>query len=353
MKIEVPKIFLCYAKEDAKIVESIFLKLRNSGFKPWMDKPPKPYAHFGIKPGEKWDRAIRTAIRGCDYFIAFLSKKSVTKSGYVQREYRLALDILNELPPNRTFLLPVLIENCDVPDLKVGTESFHDFQWYLLYEKGIDELIEFISSDHKKNNNKSCLNLPSSKYWNIKSDNYLEPLNNYYLEIKNNIGIEIEIRNATSSFLENYYRSSSNFCYVLLHILHVDSKLDKPPEEIAKNNVFIDKLISRRIALAIRFLYNLPLIYSYDVLRFREIVYDGEGIKKFTYIELNEYFDSNIALRVNRKTLEFYDFPLKYIMKKEFRKCKNLLIEEIIWLEDYMANRKFSELSHIFPFVFY
>jgi len=139
-----PSVFLCYAKEDQAAVEGVYIQLKNAGFTPWMDKPPRPFSMEGIGPGERWDKKIRHVIQHADYFLAFLSPVSVSKRGYVQREYRLALDRMNELPDESVFVIPVLLAECVPPTITVGQVSFKDVQWYELYDRGLDELIRYI-----------------------------------------------------------------------------------------------------------------------------------------------------------------------------------------------------------------
>jgi len=42
--------------------------------------------------------------------------KDITKQGFVQKEIRFALDIADEHPPGRIFIIPVRLVDCDVPD---------------------------------------------------------------------------------------------------------------------------------------------------------------------------------------------------------------------------------------------
>jgi len=143
---EAPSVFLCYAKEDKAAVESIYVRLKQAGLAPWMDKPPAPYFMDGLRPGERWDKRIRSAIRSADYVIAFLSPVSVSKGGYVQREYRLALDRMNELPEDSVFLIPVLLAECEPPAITVGQVSFRDVQWYDLYNRGLGDLVDYVQT---------------------------------------------------------------------------------------------------------------------------------------------------------------------------------------------------------------
>lgn len=144
---EKPIIFLCHAHEDKDEIDEIYLTLKDAGLNPWMDKPPKPYDFEGIKPGEEWDIVIRNMIRKSAYFLAFLSKRSVGKRGYVQREYRLALQMMGEVPTGQIFLIPILLEECDLPEISIDGIQFRQLQWLSLYEDGHTKLIRFLKED--------------------------------------------------------------------------------------------------------------------------------------------------------------------------------------------------------------
>lgn len=146
-----PIIFLCYANEDKERLHAIYLEMKDAGLNPWMDKPPKPYDSEGIKPGEKWDIFIRQMIRKSAYFLAFLSQKSVQKRGYVQREYRLALEVMGEVPPGQIFLIPVLLEKCELPEIIGDTIQFCQLQWLDLQADGLQKLILLERRSFKKN----------------------------------------------------------------------------------------------------------------------------------------------------------------------------------------------------------
>jgi len=147
--IDSQQIFLCYAKEDKARVEEIYLAMRSAGLRPWMDKPPRPYGLEGIKAGSPWQTEIRKTIQRSSYFLAFLSRVSVEKKGFVQREYRYALKQMEEIPSGRIFLIPVLLEkNCPVPEVEsTGGTNFNDLQWFDLEGDGLDALIQFLQNE--------------------------------------------------------------------------------------------------------------------------------------------------------------------------------------------------------------
>jgi hypothetical protein len=137
-------IFLSYAREDKRHVDQIYLALRSLGLNPWMDNPPTPYELEGISPGQEWDTIIRRKIKEARLVLIFLSTTSISKKGYIQREYRLALSYSLERPSNDIYIMPILLEDCQPPDIRVDTANLSQFQWYPLHKKGIPNLINHI-----------------------------------------------------------------------------------------------------------------------------------------------------------------------------------------------------------------
>jgi hypothetical protein len=103
-------IFLCYAIEDEEKASKVYDALKKRGHKPWMDKRE-------LVAGQDWELEIRRAIEQSQYFVALLSKKSVGKRGFVQKEIRFALDVLGEIPPGQIYFIPLRLEPCEVPQV--------------------------------------------------------------------------------------------------------------------------------------------------------------------------------------------------------------------------------------------
>lgn len=61
------------------------------GLRPWLDEED-------ILPGQDWESEIRRAIRKSRYVLVCLSESSVTKSGFIHKEIKQALDIADEQP---------------------------------------------------------------------------------------------------------------------------------------------------------------------------------------------------------------------------------------------------------------
>lgn len=126
------QVFLCHASEDKTRVEEIYRRMQELGFQPWMDKK-------NLLPGQRWDEEIRRALRASDFVLIFLSQNSVAKRGYVQREFKLALDALEEMSEGVIHTIPVRLDNCDVP------EQLRKLQWADLFDaEGFSRIVQAI-----------------------------------------------------------------------------------------------------------------------------------------------------------------------------------------------------------------
>src|SRR5438067_2159122 len=116
------RIFLCHSSGDKPAVRQLYLRLCSDGFEPWLDEEK-------LLPGQRWREEIPRAVRDSDVVIVCLSHASVGKAGYVQREIKYALDIALEQPDDAIFLIPLKLEECEVP------ESLNEWQWVNFFEE--------------------------------------------------------------------------------------------------------------------------------------------------------------------------------------------------------------------------
>ena len=101
-------VFLCHAKEDKTIARQLYDRLQKAGFSPWLDEKD-------LLPGQDWNLTIQNILRTVDAVVVCLSSTAVSKTGYVQKEISFALDVLTEKPEGTLFLVPVLIDRCQIP----------------------------------------------------------------------------------------------------------------------------------------------------------------------------------------------------------------------------------------------
>jgi sugar/nucleoside kinase (ribokinase family) len=102
------RIFLCHASEDKNSALTLYDRLRNDQFEPWLDAKD-------LLPGQDWDAQIRKAVGLSDVVIVCLSHQSIGKTGYVQKEIVRALDTAQEKPEETIFIIPARLEECEVP----------------------------------------------------------------------------------------------------------------------------------------------------------------------------------------------------------------------------------------------
>jgi hypothetical protein len=129
-----PLVFLCHSSGDKDLVRPLYGKLVDENVRCWFDE-------VHLLPGQNWQYEITRAIKRSKFVLACLSQKSVTKTGYVQKELKKALDVADEQPEGVAFLIPVRLEECEIPD------RLSEWQWVDLFEdSGYDRLLRVLKS---------------------------------------------------------------------------------------------------------------------------------------------------------------------------------------------------------------
>jgi hypothetical protein len=115
------RAFLCHSSGDKPTVRDLYKKLLASGIQAWLDEEE-------ILPGQDWELEISKAVRNSDVFIVCLSQRSFTKAGFIHKEIKYALDVASIQPEGIIFIIPLKIEECEVP------ETLRKWQWLNYYE---------------------------------------------------------------------------------------------------------------------------------------------------------------------------------------------------------------------------
>ncbi len=103
------RVFLCHASVDKSIVSDLYKNLKSKKWvEPWLDIA-------NILPGQHWTTVIKQAIDSADIVIIFISNNSINREGFLQREMNFAWERSLEKPKNTIFLIPLRLEDCDVP----------------------------------------------------------------------------------------------------------------------------------------------------------------------------------------------------------------------------------------------
>ncbi len=101
-------IFVSYAREDQAPATSLVSFLKAAGFETWFDKD-------NLHAGQDWKTVIEQQIARARLVIFCLSKNSVDKIGFVQKEMRLALEQAELRPTSQVYIMPVALDGCTVP----------------------------------------------------------------------------------------------------------------------------------------------------------------------------------------------------------------------------------------------
>ena len=102
-----PRLFLCHSSKDKGFVEHLAGKLLSNGFTVWYDD-------WEIHVGDSIVQKINEGISSSDFLLVVLSKNSV-KSRWVREE--LSVATLKNIDSKVAFILPILLEQCEIPPL--------------------------------------------------------------------------------------------------------------------------------------------------------------------------------------------------------------------------------------------
>jgi len=136
------KVFLSYASQDRPVVRELSGRLAGEGWiDPWVDEKK-------LLPGQDWRLNILDAVETSDIVIICLSSNSVSKEGYVQKELRYAQEIALEKPEGTIFLIPLRLEECEVP------RGLRFYQWVDFFGENKDTsysaLVESLKLRHEQ-----------------------------------------------------------------------------------------------------------------------------------------------------------------------------------------------------------
>ncbi|GAB1471367.1 hypothetical protein MASR2M66_22450 [Chloroflexota bacterium] len=114
------RVFLCHASQDKPAVRELYKRLKAEAWiDPWLDEEKLSF-------GQHWTTTIEDALSDADVVIMFLSRNSVQKEGFVQRELNYAWELSLEKPRNVIFLIPFRLDDCQIPRY-LGSRQWGDY----------------------------------------------------------------------------------------------------------------------------------------------------------------------------------------------------------------------------------
>ena len=130
------RVFMSHSSGDKPAVRNLYNDLLSHGFTPWFDE-------VDLLPGQNFDQEIKIAVRHSQVVLVCLSQGSISKTGYIQKEIKYVLDVADHHPEGTTFIIPVLLEPCNVP---MSMEHLHYVR--LFDENGMDRLVAALHLKH-------------------------------------------------------------------------------------------------------------------------------------------------------------------------------------------------------------
>ena len=128
------RVFLCHASQDKPAVRELYKKLTaETWIDPWLDEE-------NLLPGQDFDLEIYKAARETDAIIICLSKVSVAKEGYVNKEIRRALDASDEKPEGTIYIIPLRLDDCNPSFERLKKLHYLDYFTPNAHEKLIKSL---------------------------------------------------------------------------------------------------------------------------------------------------------------------------------------------------------------------
>ena len=131
------RVFLCHSSADKPFVDRLATDLTQMNVGVWYDK-------WEIKVGDSILAKISEGIESHDYLVIVLSKNSV-QSDWVRLELNAGL--MKELENKEVFVLPILLENCEVP---IFLKEKRRADFIKSYDAGFEELLFKIFPDSNK-----------------------------------------------------------------------------------------------------------------------------------------------------------------------------------------------------------
>lgn len=126
-------VFISYSHEDAGFVDKFAAQLVLNKARVWIDR-------WELKVGDSILQRVQSALTDSSALIVVLSKAS-TASEWCKKE--MTAGLIRELSEKRVLVLPVLIEDCEIP-LFLRDKMYADFRKD--YDKGISDVLDGIAA---------------------------------------------------------------------------------------------------------------------------------------------------------------------------------------------------------------
>ncbi len=128
------RVFLCYGLQDERMVHRIYENLlkEEDWIEPWLDEE-------NLLPGQNRELKLKEELKSTDIVLLCLSNQSLEQEGSFHREIKLVDDFAKEKPENSIFVIPVRLDDCELPQILHHRQSVKffssEFDRGLAYER--------------------------------------------------------------------------------------------------------------------------------------------------------------------------------------------------------------------------
>ncbi len=290
------KVFISYSHKDKKFVNLLTLRLREHKIDVWLDSKE-------ISIGSNIAERIKDGISKVDFFILILSKNSAD-SKWVN--YELSATILNEISRQETIILPVLIEDCQIP-FSLQDRLYADFR--LSFDKGFNSLLNVINTSKKESFKKYSetekTNIDSFKY-QIKNLN--QTFHKGDLSLFCGAGISFDAGIPTwnkllKSLLKEIYSSNSNIPDMDIRLANIfQNRINVSPLILAQ---YLKLLLGKKFKETVReSLYKNCNDKSLAIDEIVELIKPRRNRRNIVSV-VNFNFDDLIEEKLSKEKIEF------------------------------------------------
>ncbi|MFA9370133.1 MAG: toll/interleukin-1 receptor domain-containing protein [Labilibaculum antarcticum] len=231
-------IFISYSHKDKDFVDKLALILVDKRIKVFVDR-------WEMKLGDSITTKIQDAISDASYLMVILSKSSVG-SDWCKREITTALML--ELERKRVVLLPVIIEDCEIP-LFLRDKFYADFRHS--FDEGLQVVLEsFGNMNNDESGRISNVNEPNSLSdysinWGLRGNNFELNIDvveysldeNFPFTILTNI-VFVGNKSATKKFLDQVNNDQDKLMKSMILMLCVESNFKDSNAYLYDNEPF-------------------------------------------------------------------------------------------------------------------
>lgn len=140
------RVFISHGDYDKPIVHRFYERLlQENWIDPWLDEE-------NLLPGQDRASELEKILKSTNVAVICLSKQSLEQEGNFQREIRSIVDLAKEKPEGSIFIIPIRLDNCDVPQ-PLHLTQYVDFfasaedkeRAYFRIRRSMERMFELIS----------------------------------------------------------------------------------------------------------------------------------------------------------------------------------------------------------------